>query len=56
MLLLKIFQVARSVGDLASKSPLIGGVNGTIVHNPCVNKFQINDKSDFILLGCKINY
>ena len=27
-------------------------VNGTIIAKPCINKFQINDKSDFLLLGC----
>ena len=47
------FQVARTIGDVGSKNPLIGGVNGTISSKPCVNKFPINEKSDFILLGCK---
>ena len=44
--------VARSFGDLSSKEPLIGGLKGTIISKPCVNKFQINEKSDFLLLGC----
>jgi hypothetical protein len=46
--------VARSFGDFGSKSPLIGGLNGTIIAKPCVNKFQINERSDFLLLGCKL--
>ena len=45
--------MARTIGDLASKNPLFGGLNGTVINKPCVNKILINEKSDFILLGCK---
>jgi hypothetical protein len=31
---------------------LFGGLEGTVISKPCVNKFQINIKSDFLLLGC----
>ena len=31
-------------------------MNGTVIDKPCINKIQINDKSDFILLGCKNKY
>ena len=31
----------------------LGGKPNTIVCQPCVHSFQIHDKSDFILLGCK---
>ena len=48
--------MARSFGDFGSKSPLIGGLNGTIIAKPCVNKFQINEKSDFLLFGCNFNF
>ena len=48
-----IFQVARTIGDLGSKNPLFGGNIGTVISKPCVNKFPLNDKSDFIILGCK---
>ena len=41
---------------MGSKNPLAGGMIGTVIGKPCVNKFQINDKSDFILLGCKKIY
>ena len=37
---------------MGSKNLLIGGINGTIIAKPCINRFQINDKSDFLLLGC----
>lgn len=45
--------MARTIGDLGSKSPLFGGNAGTVISKPCINKLQINEKSDFILLGCK---
>ena len=44
--------MARSIGDFGSKSPLIGGLKGTIIPKPCINKIQINEKSDFLILGC----
>ena len=31
----------------------LGGNPKTVICQPCVNTFQISDKSDFILLGCK---
>jgi hypothetical protein len=53
--------VARSIGDYRAKMTELGGNPKTVICQPCVNTFQISDKSDFILLGCKyilinINY
>ena len=45
--------MARAIGDFGTKIPSIGGKVGTIIPHPCVNTFKINDKTDFILLGCK---
>jgi hypothetical protein len=42
------------LGDFKSKIPSIGGKVGTVIAKPCVNSFKITDKSDFILLGCKV--
>jgi len=39
--------VSRSIGDFGTKNPLIGGINGAIINKPCVNQFQINEKSNF---------
>jgi hypothetical protein len=31
-----------------------GGKEGTNVASPCINCIDLDDQSDFILLGCKI--
>ena len=33
-----------------------GGMENTLICHPCVHSFQITDKSDFILLGCKLYF
>ena len=51
---LLILQVVRTIGDYYSKLPQFGGKKGTNICLPCINLIPIDDKSDFILLGCKI--
>ena len=46
-------QVVRTIGDYYSKDPLFKGKEGTNVPMPCINLIPIDEKSDFILLGCK---
>ena len=53
LILIFIIQVARSIGDYKVKMEQFGGKSNTVICLPCVNSFQISDKSDFILLGCK---
>jgi len=48
--------VVRTIGDYYSKNKEFGGMPGTNVAMPCVNEIQIDEKSDFILLGCKFLY
>jgi hypothetical protein len=31
-----------------------GGIPGTNVPQPCINMIKVDEKSDFILLGCKL--
>ena len=38
-----------------AKMTELGGNPKTVICQPCVNTFQISDKSDFILLGCKLD-
>ena len=53
ILILISLQVTRTIGDFQAKEESFGGKANTIICLPCTNSFQINEKSDFILLGCK---
>ena len=44
--------VARTIGDFYAKIPELGGVKGLVSSEPCINRFKVDDKSDFILMGC----
>ena len=52
-LLFIIIQVARTFGDYYSKIKSLGRIEGTNVALPCINYFNIDEKSDFIVLGSK---
>ena len=51
-----IIQVVRTIGDYYSKDPIFRGIPGTNINMPVINMIKIDDKSDFVLLGCKYNY
>jgi protein phosphatase 2C family protein 2/3 len=44
--------VARTIGDFYAKIPELGGVKGLVSSDPCITLFKVDDKSDFILMGC----
>ena len=35
------------------KIPALGGFVGGLICQPCINMLRVDDKSDFLLLGCK---
>lgn len=49
-----IIQVSRAFGDVEAKIPELGGNPKVLIADPCISKIDIDDKSDFILIGCKI--
>lgn len=49
-------QVSRTIGDIRAKNKDLGGKPGVVIADPCITVFDINENSDFILLGCKIYY
>jgi len=44
--------VARTIGDYYVKLPAFGGKAGALSSEPCIKTFMINDKTDFLILGC----
>ena len=48
-----IIQVARAFGDVEAKIPNLGGNPKVLIAQPCITTFRIDEKSDFILIGCK---
>ena len=44
--------VSKSFGDIESKLPSYGGMHGTVVVDPELFQFPLDD-ADFIILGCK---
>ena len=44
--------VSRTIGDYYCKMPELGGVKGTVSPEPCINILKIDEKSDFLLMGC----
>ena len=47
-------QVARAIGDIEAKLPQYGGNPNVLIGLPCVTEFQLDDSSDFIVMGCKL--
>ena len=41
---------------MEAKIPDLGGNPKVLISKPCVTMFKIDEKSDFILLGCKIYF
>ena len=48
--------MVRTIGDYYSKDPIHGGIEGTNISMPCINVVQIDDNSDFVLMGCKFDF
>lgn len=44
--------VSRAIGDMEAKLPKYGGNPDVIIGIPEIKNFEINEKYDFILLGC----
>ena len=44
--------VSRTLGDFEAKDPDFGGNPNVIISTPEIKYFDINDKNDFILIGC----
>jgi len=44
--------VARAFGDVEAKIPNLGGNPKVLIAKPCITMFRIDEKSDFILIGC----
>ena len=44
--------VSRTIGDYYCKLPELGGIKGTVSPEPCINILKIDEKSDFLLMGC----
>ena len=45
--------MARTIGDYYVKIPHFGGIKGVLCGEPCIKTFNINEQTDFILIGCK---
>ncbi len=45
-------QVARAFGDISSKLIELGGNPKVLINYPSITSFRIDDKSDFIVIGC----
>ena len=43
-------------GDPEAKLENLGGNPKVLISKPCLYYFNIEEKSDFIVMGCKINY
>ena len=44
--------VARTIGDFYAKLPELGGIRGLVSPDPCINVLRIDQKSDFLIMGC----
>ena len=45
-------QISRSIGDIFAKAARFGGNPNVLIANPEIRSFQINEETDFIVLGC----
>ena len=48
--------VSRTFGDIEAKREKYGGNPNVVIATPEIKEFLIDDKMDFLLLGCKINF
>lgn len=46
--------VSRTFGDIEAKREKYGGNPNVVIANPDIKEFVIDDKMDFLLLGCKL--
>lgn len=44
--------VSRTIGDIPSKDPKLGGAQSCVVPTPELGKFEVNDTTDFLVLAC----
>ena len=49
-------QKTSKYSDYYVKIPAFGGKKGSLSSEPCIKTFIINDKTDFLILGCKSFY
>ena len=47
--------VSRTFGDIEAKREKYGGNPNVVVATPDIKEFLIDDKMDFLLLGCKFS-
>lgn len=47
--------VSRTFGDIEAKREKFGGNPNVVIATPEIKEFNIDDKMDFLLLGCKYN-
>ena len=45
--------VSRTFGDIEAKREKYGGNPNVVIATLDIKEFEINDKMDFIILGCK---
>jgi protein phosphatase 2C family protein 2/3 len=45
--------VSRTFGDIEAKRERFGGNPNVVIAVPDIKEFTIDDKMDFLLLGCK---
>jgi len=45
--------VSRTFGDIEAKREKFGGNPNVVIATPDIKEFIIDDKMDFLLLGCK---
>jgi len=48
--------VSRAFGDVEAKIPGLGGNPKVLIAEPSIVKIIIDEKSDFILIGCKYKF
>jgi len=48
--------VSRTFGDIEAKREKYGGNPNVVIATPEIKEFLIDDKMDFLLLGCKTNF
>ena len=48
--------VSRTFGDIEAKREKFGGNPNVVIATPEIKEFNIDDKMDFLLLGCKLRY
>ncbi len=46
--------VSRTFGDIEAKREKFGGNPNVVIATPDIKEFMIDDKMDFLLLGCKL--